>query len=206
MEIFSFSGLIVHRMTGSKETIDYLHKCNHSASYTAIRLQNQAWARMVITGGCLYPNMRKGVVCHSTLDNNDGRQNTLTGSGTTHDTNVTLFQIPSMTEETLPTFGEQIEFPLAFSSAAEDLSNETSPYMIEKKVEPPLFKNHVEMDCTGDLERCLRKDIAWSVAGCVADISDDFDPLGSWTAFNKQVIIIQSLAVTLKFLYSRCRL
>ena len=69
-------------------------------------------ARMVIAGGCLYPNpsMQKGVVCHSTLDNNDGRQNTLTGSGTTHDTNVTLFQIPSKSEETLPTFGEQIEF------------------------------------------------------------------------------------------------
>ena len=129
-------------MTGSKETIEYLHKCNHSASYNAIRLQNQAWARMVIAGGCLYPSMRKGVVCHSTLDNNDGRENTLTGLGTTHDTNVTLFQIASKTEETLPTFGKQIEFRLAFSSAAEDLSNE--------KVEPPLFKNHIEIDCTGD--------------------------------------------------------
>ena len=60
--------------------------------------------------------------------------------------------------------------------------------MIGKKT--PIFKNHVEMNFKGELERCLRKDIAWSVAGCVADISDYFDPLGSWTSFNKQVLVV----------------
>ncbi len=56
-----------------------------------------------------------------------------------------LFQIPSKTEEILPTFGEQIEIPLSFSSAAENLSKETAYYEIGKKVGPPLFKNHVKM-------------------------------------------------------------
>ena len=39
-------GLIIHRETASKEGIRYLHKCNHSISYNAIRKQNEAWARM----------------------------------------------------------------------------------------------------------------------------------------------------------------
>ena len=37
-------------------------------------------------------------VSHSTIDNNDGRQKTMTGVRTTHDTNMTLFQVPSAEE------------------------------------------------------------------------------------------------------------
>ena len=32
------------------------------------------------------------------IDNNDGRQETLTGAGTTHDSNKTLFQLPTKQE------------------------------------------------------------------------------------------------------------
>ena len=51
-------------------------------------------------------NLRKGVVTHSTIDNNDGRQETVTGSGTTDDTNKTLFQIPAKDNLLKPTTGK----------------------------------------------------------------------------------------------------
>lgn len=51
-------------------------------------------------------------------------QDTITGSRTTHDTNLTLFQVPFKTEESLPLCGEHIESPLFFSNAAKDLSKE----------------------------------------------------------------------------------
>ena len=91
-------GLVLHRTTGNKEAVTALHKCNHVISYNDIRLQNNAWAHMVSSRKDCYPSLRKGVVTHSTLDNNDGRQETWTGTGTTHDTNKTLFQLPSKHE------------------------------------------------------------------------------------------------------------
>ena len=75
-----------------------MHKTNHVISYNDIRMQNVAWARMVSAKPFHFPNFRKGVVTHSTIDNNDGRQETMTGVGTTHNTNMTLFQVPSAEE------------------------------------------------------------------------------------------------------------
>ena len=92
-------GLVIHRMTGSKEVSNMLHKCNHAISYQDIRMQNMAWSRMVSLRKLLLSSMRKGVTTHSTLDNNDGRQETITGAGTTHDTNKTLFQLPTSEEK-----------------------------------------------------------------------------------------------------------
>ena len=36
--------------------------------------------------------MAKGIAIHAAIDNNDGRQETMTGKGTTLDSNCTLFQ------------------------------------------------------------------------------------------------------------------
>ena len=37
-------------------------------------------------------SLMKRIATHVTLDNNDGREETSTGRGTTHDTNFTIFQ------------------------------------------------------------------------------------------------------------------
>ena len=59
---------------------------------------------MVASESSFIPSFRKGVTTHCTIDNNDGRQETMTGSGTTHDTNITIFQLPTKKEkeEVLP--------------------------------------------------------------------------------------------------------
>ena len=88
-------GLVIHRNTGSKEAISFLHKSCHTVSYKEIQLQNSAWAKTVRSQRAQFTTFRKGVVTHSTIDNNDGRQDTHTGSGTTHDTNKTIFQVPT---------------------------------------------------------------------------------------------------------------
>ena len=103
-------GLVIHRMTGSKEVASMLHKFNHTISYQDIRTQNMAWSRMVSSRQLLLSKMRKGICTHSTVDNNDGKQETLTGAGTTHDTNKTLFQLPTKEEkESIPEIGSQVE-------------------------------------------------------------------------------------------------
>ena len=97
---------------GNKEAIDGLHKTNHVIFYNDIRMQNAAWSRMVSEDRLHLPYFRKGVTTQSTIDNNDGRQETLTGSGTTQDTNKTVFQVLSIGQkQNLPMIGEQ-ERPL----------------------------------------------------------------------------------------------
>ena len=69
-------------------------------SYGDILSQNDAWFRMVMTKFGL-KSLSKGIATHVTLDNNDRRQETITGKGTSHDTNFTLFQ-PVLTNEVFP--------------------------------------------------------------------------------------------------------
>ena len=62
-------------------------------------MQNAAWSGVVSQDMLHFPYFCKGVTTHSTIDNNDGHQVTLTGSGTTHDTNKTVFQVLSTEEK-----------------------------------------------------------------------------------------------------------
>ena len=80
------TGLTLHRMTGSKDVVRMMSKMGN------IRTKNQAWARMVSSNTCISTNLAKGIATHTTIDNNDGRQETATGTGTSHDTNSTIFQ------------------------------------------------------------------------------------------------------------------
>eukprot|EP00794_Sanderia_malayensis_P014961 gene14961-16503_t len=89
-----------------------LHKCNHVISYEDIWMQNIAWSRMVSSNSLPVLSLRKGVPTHFPMDNNDERQETFTGSGTTHDTNATLFQTPSAVERMLPSIGQEDAQPL----------------------------------------------------------------------------------------------
>ena len=53
-----------------------------------------------------FASFRRGVMTHSTIENNDGRQNANTGSGTTHVTNITIFNVPNTKELlTIPVVG-----------------------------------------------------------------------------------------------------
>ena len=60
-----------------------LDKLNSCSSYKEIGLQNRSWA-------CIVAASKRMI--NATIDNNDGVQETLTGKGATHDTNMTLFQ------------------------------------------------------------------------------------------------------------------
>lgn len=126
-------GLVLHRITGSKESIGYLHKLNHTISYNDIRLHNISWARMVCSKPFLPAGLRKGVVTHSTIDNIDAAQDTMTGAGTTHYTNKTTFQLPRDGENDLPTIDECSERPLDCNGEPELQPIEVPEYNLGKR-------------------------------------------------------------------------
>ena len=86
------SGITLHKITGSKDVAVMMNKLGNCISYNDIRIQNQAWARMVSSSVTISKQLAKGIATHATIDNIDGRQDMSTGSGTTHDTYCTIFQ------------------------------------------------------------------------------------------------------------------
>ena len=87
----------------NKDAINALHKINHVISFNDICMQNAAWLRMVSEDRLVFPYFHKCVITHSPIDNNNGRQKTLTGPGTTQDTNKTIFSIFIYRREVKPT-------------------------------------------------------------------------------------------------------
>ena len=84
--------MAAHHLTGNKEVISALHKLNHSISYTDVKIQNKKLAQKVSSQMKTRKSLMKITATDVTLDNNDGREETSAGPGTTHDTNFTIFQ------------------------------------------------------------------------------------------------------------------
>ena len=84
--------MVGHRLTGNKEVVSALHKLSHSKSSTDVRMQNKKVTQNVSSQMKAAKSLMKRIATHVTLDNNDGREETSSGRGTTHDTNFTIFQ------------------------------------------------------------------------------------------------------------------
>ena len=171
-------GLTLHRFTGSKEGADELHKFGHGISYDNIKKYNRFWGK---SQAPVQKRLIKSIPLHSTIDNDDGCQETMTGSGTSHHTNSTFFQ-PLLPDESKE---------IATNSAVLEVRNETvtpeiPEYSLPAKArkDPSPFNAYIDNDSTDLLFECLKKDIAWSIANGEPGI---LPLLGSWTAFNRKV-------------------
>ena len=153
--------------------------------------------------------MRKGVSTHSTVDNNDGKQETLTGEGTTHDTNQTLFQLPTEKEreETVP-ICLQNETSLNVHGTIDcvDLFNideDHLHYDASTRAEPPLSSDIMDDENSrSEIDFCLNKDIIWSLAGSISGsiAGSELPKLGSWTSFNRLISNTKSLPCIQEYL------
>ena len=83
---------LVHCLTGSKETINLLHRSGAGISYDDVTKQINSFPPEIQNNVNLAPkNISKGQSTHITIDNSDTRQLTLTGLDTTHHTNATVY-------------------------------------------------------------------------------------------------------------------
>ena len=77
--------LTVHRLTGSKETTNYIHRCGHGISYADVQLVKKDCADNVSSSSSILPDgfvYKKAL--YISIDNSDGKQQTLIGAHTTH--------------------------------------------------------------------------------------------------------------------------
>ena len=141
-----------------------------------------------------FTTFRKGVMTHNTIDNNDGRQDTLTGSGITHNTNKTIFQVPNTLEaDTIPVIGSSC-MPLdiidrqdngSTSSAVHHRASAPFDYY-PGRIGPPTIPDYkIIQGDFNEVSVSFKRDIACSIAGSF--VGDDLELLGSWTPFKKTV-------------------
>ena len=104
-------------------------------------------------------------------------------------TNKTLFQLPSKQQlQNIPPLGDDGITPLhVFDDGS---FSEPVPYEIGTRLEPPLYPYYEDdINLKNELDKCLMKDIAWSIAGSLPNDfkGENLQLLGSWTPFNKIV-------------------
>ena len=111
----------------------------------------------------------------------------MTGQGTTHDTNSTLFQLPNDTECDISTLSRQENLSLDIRNNAHDLPQEESAK--GQRIGQPLFPSYVDVVETSELYACFKRDVVWALVGSLASTwnNEDLPPVGSSTAFNKLV-------------------
>ena len=111
----------------------------------------------------------------------------MTGLSTTHDTNITMFQLLTKKEnEELQSLSKQINTFQAESNELTSVGCEIPPFNIGKHVGLPSFKNFSE-PVKDLIEENFLYDIAWSIARAMPSNFEQLDlPLiGSWTSFKK---------------------
>ena len=191
------TGLVIHRMTGCKLVIRYLNRLNHTGPYKQILSQNQAWERMVVSESSPAMTIRSDVPLHSGIDNNDGRQDTLTGYGTTHHTNSLFCQEEVKSESA----DNSVKYSIAGKHPG---TKEITSYRLGvQEVGPPLFPNHVDDNDNSLLEHRFKEDILLSlVGGLPDDVADNLEEslIGSWTAFHRTSTNIEHCKSVMEYL------
>ena len=175
-------GMIIHRITGSKEVIQYLSHANRTCQYKQIILQNKAWERMVMNMDESNSTaiIRRYIPLHSGIDNNDGRQDTVTGHGTTHHTNSLFFQREINDNSNTKRIPISVKHPG---------TTEIPPYYMGSiKTGPNPFSKHIDDPDNSLINIRFSEDILWSLVGGVLEnllIDPEEDICGSWTAFHR---------------------
>ena len=88
----SMMSMMIHRMTGCKETTSPLSRASFGSSYTTVSQETKKLADDARNDSRFTPaTIPKGQPTRFTLNNSDGRQQTLTGLPTTRHTNSTIY-------------------------------------------------------------------------------------------------------------------
>ena len=196
--------MVVHRLTGCKETINLLNHAGFGISYTNVCRERKKLSQDARSDNSIAPtSIPKGQATHVTLDNSDGKQQTLTGVATTHHTNSTIY-VPKLTtyqnelpnvESSMDIAEEEvsIDIPVRIENSRVTTSKEhlfreredgTKGFKIGTKPEPPALKDSTIQYEKNWLDERLNCDLAWCLAANFTDDDIEMPPIGSWTVFN----------------------
>ena len=128
--------LVIHQITGSKESVQLLYRTEVDISYTDVFKQMKSFSFDTQNSSNLVPkNIPKGQPTHVAIENSDGRYRTLPGLAATYHTNATIYvhKIQSLPGTTNCLENETINAPLVTRSIVD-----YDGYKTGKPSEPPL--------------------------------------------------------------------
>ena len=133
--------MTLHGLTRSKELVDLFHKCGMGISYASVLLLRDAWAvhDMELCNECPHEiaESTPGVIV---VDNDDFRNDTLTGGDTSHRTNVMYVQPLSLEHRDLQS-GERVKARNVLSSKIKETTSDMTAhnrYITHRRGEPPV--------------------------------------------------------------------
>ena len=201
--------IVIHRMTGCKETMNLLSRAGFGSSYTNVCSETKKLADDARNYSSFAPaTISKGQLKHVTNDNSDRRQQTLTGLATTHYTNSTIYvpklvttpaedaNAESSNENTDIESSREIETPSSHDISNEHASNihlfrerdDTKSYRIGTRSEPPfLTENNIVFEKDW-LDERLDFDLTWCMAANHGNDDEiEMPPFRLWTVFSSMV-------------------
>ena len=153
----------MHRITGSNEARTLLHRPGVGIFYNDVRLITNYWAGCITLNHrvMLSPGFSSNEPIHITLDNSDGRQQTITGGQTTHHTTGTIFQVKSDNNNN----NNNTEYPEESDILDDDEETDFGEFKIPKKrASPPRIPNFNDEFANVELlNLSLERDIAWVI-------------------------------------------
>ena len=153
----------MHRITGSNEARTLLHRPGVGIFYNDVRLITNYWAGCITLNhrAMLSPGFSSNEPIPITLDNSDGRQQTITGGQTTHHTTGTIFQVKSDNNNN----NNNTEYPEESDILDDDEETDFGEFKIRKKrASPPRIPNfNDEFAKVELLNLSLERDIAWVI-------------------------------------------
>lgn len=159
--------LTLHRLTGSKEATVLLNRCGMGISYTDVRLLTNEWGKGVTQNykKILRQQFSGQNSAHVTLDNSDGKQQTLTGFHTTHHTTGTIFQTAKSPENNTSNCYQDFEF----DTSEEQPEIDYGRYKIPKKRESiQSFEDFSDKYKDSPLlTTALNRDLAWAIVNAI---------------------------------------
>ncbi len=150
----------LHGLTRSKELVDTFHKAGVCIGYALVLLLRDAWAVHDLQLCTDYPNEitedMPGVII---VDNDDFRNDTLTGGNTSHRTNVMYVQQVTL-EYHGPLCGERVKHAKVLSSTLKEIATGMlthDNYITYKRGEPPV-SDRVQ-PALGDIEPQRKRNV-----------------------------------------------
>ena len=176
--------LVVHNLTGGKETIKLLHRSGPGVSYDGETKQIKSFpAEIQNNVNLAQKNISKGQPTHITIDNSDGRQQKLLGLDTAHYTNATIYN-PKNEETSTITQEITYEDQEQRRPSTRRNINDCNDHKIGKPSPPPITGSYTGNTNRDQLDYRLSADCAMAIGASITSPEEpSYPPLGSWTVF-----------------------
>lgn len=174
--------MAVRHLTGSAKLIGILNGLGHCISTTSVLEHDTALAkRQLVLGNQLLPAGTQPIFTTLVFDNNDFGEETVSGKGTTHNTNGIIIQRPTVSDNGC--VAPSINLPKSRETSFEAPVTDIKKYFGSKKKGPEPFGGDVSLDAEQYAAAQVHPrnlDLSYILMKCV-NISDK---LPSWTGFN----------------------